>query len=263
VPDSSRQVKRRGAVSAAAGVVCGMHILSALPLLADTLLVRPVAVPAPWYSVASGILSIVVTLLLLGIAVALLGMARALKSAEDRLGTKMQGLSTELIPLARNLNAIATQLASVTTDAKADFARLSATIGVVDDAVRDVIDATEARLARVATLLDAVQDEAEATVADATGLMRGVRAGARTLLRPREAGDTAPRRRARGAAAGASAWDAARTEAEVRARLAELEASLLEAVDVDDDDELPADDTGAEERVPRDTGGPRVRRGRR
>ena len=58
-----------------------MMTIPALALVADTLLVRPVDVPAPWYSVATGILSIVVTLLLLGIAVALLGMARALKGA--------------------------------------------------------------------------------------------------------------------------------------------------------------------------------------
>lgn len=241
-----------------------MHILSALPLLADTLLVRPVAVPAPWYSVASGVLSIVVTVLLLGIALALLGMARALKSAEERLGTKLQGLGTELIPLARNLNAIATQLADVTTDAKADFARLSSTIGVVDAAVRDVIDATEARLARVATLLDAVQNEAEATVADATGLMRGMREGARTLLRPHDEAHEAPRRRKTAAKSDAPPqWDAARAESEVRARLAELEASLQASVDADEDEDTHAGVPRDHDDAARATGGPRVRRGRR
>jgi uncharacterized protein YoxC len=243
-----------------------MTLIPALALVADTLLVRPVAVPAPWYSVATGVLSIVVTVLLLGIAVALLGMARALHKAEDRLGARLQGLSTELVPLARNLNQIASQLSAVTTDAKADFARLSSTVGAVDDAVRSVIEATESRLARVATLIDAVQGEAEATVADATGLVRGVREGARSLLNTsaRDSSSRAPRSR-RKRRSQRDTWDAARTEAEVHARLAELEATLFESLDDDRGDDTAMDrdgNTDVAETDARHSGGPRVRRAR-
>lgn len=213
-----------------------MLTIPALAAMVDTLLVRPVDLPAPWYSVATGVLSIIVTLLLLGIAVALLGMARALKGAENRLGGRMQGLADELIPLARNLNQIATQLTEVTTEARGDLKRLSGTIGAVDDAVRDVIDAGEARLARFGVLLDVLQDEAQATVASATGAMRGVRTGAGSLVsnlfrgRERGARPSASRSRDRD--------DHALTETDIRARLAALEAAFLAPDEADEADDV-------------------------
>jgi hypothetical protein len=207
-------------------------------LIADTLLVRPVDVPAPWYSVATGVLSVVVTLLLLGIAVALLGMARALKGAESRLGGSMKGLADELIPLARNLNQIATQLSEVTTEARGDLRRLSGTIGAVDEAVRDVIDAGEERLARFGTLLDAVQDEAQATVASATGVVRGIRTGTGSLVSDFFGRRSAPPRRAPRTR---DVDDTTLDEDDIRARLAALEAAF-KAGDDDDEDEDDFDD---------------------
>jgi hypothetical protein len=214
-----------------------------LAFLADTLLVRPVAVPAPWYSVATGVLSIVVTLLLLGIAVALLGMARALKGAEKNLGGRMQGLADELIPLARNLNQIATQLSEATVEARAEIRRISGTINVVDDAVRDAIDAGESRLAQFGVLLDAVQDEAQATVASATSVIRGVRTGTGAMVsglfgrNGKSRSAVKPRHRV------ASELDAL-DETDVRSRLAALEAALaaLDDDDDDEDDEFDGDD---------------------
>jgi hypothetical protein len=214
-----------------------MLTIPALAVLADTLLVRPVDLPAPWYSVATGVLSIVVTLLLLGIAVALLGMARALKGAEHRLGGRMQGLADELIPLARNLNQIATQLSDVTTEARNDLKRLSGTVGAVDDAVRDVIEAGEARLARVGVLLDVLQDEAQATVASATGAMRGVRTGAGSLVSNLFRGATPPSRDERPAPGRGRRRDHdALQESDIRDRLAALEAAFFESDDDEEDD---------------------------
>ena len=209
---------------------------SVLAVVADTLLVRPVDVPAPWYSVATGVLSIVVTLLLLGIAIALLGMARALKGAETNLGGRMQGLADELIPLARNLNQIATQLSEVTGEARVELKRLSGTITVVDDAVRDAIDAGEDRLAQFGTLLDAVQDEAQATIASATGMVRGMRTGAGAMFSGLfgRSGTSKPVKRR---AAAPHRDDAPRLldEDDVRSRLAALEAAFAEQDDDDDD----------------------------
>ena len=207
-----------------------------LALVADTVLVRPVGVPTPWYSVASGVLSIVVTLLLLGIAVALLGMARALKGAESRLGGSMKGLTEELLPLARNLNQIAVQLSDVTVAVRGDLQKISGTIGAVDDAVRDALDAGEARLGQLGTLVDAVQDEAQAVVGSATGMMRGMRAGAGTLAKsffarsdePRPARRRRPVSRpvSRPAAAADERTALELEESEILARLAALEAAF-------------------------------------
>ena len=212
-------------------------------MVADTLLMRPVDVPAPWYDVASGVLSVVVTLLLLGIAVALLGMARALKGAERTVGGRLQGLADELIPLARNLNQIATQLSEVTTSARGDLRTLSGTIGAVDDAVRDAIDAGEARLHQFGIMLDVVQDETQATVASATGMVRGVRTGAGALVSNlfRRASAPAPHDgHARGARNGDSP---PLTDADVYARIAALEAALAELEDGDGND--AEENTGA------------------
>ena len=208
-----------------------------LPLvstIADTLLVRPVDVPTPWYAVASGVMSVIVTLLLLGIAVALLGMARALKNAESHFGGRIQGLTDELIPLAKNLNHIATQLSEVTTAARGDLARISGTIATVDDAVRDALDAGELRLAQFGTLLDAVRDEAQATVASATGLVRGLRTGAGSLASDVFGGKGSSRRAARRTARDASEADALE-ESAILARIATLEAALAELDDEADD----------------------------
>jgi hypothetical protein len=220
-----------------------MMTIPALALVADTLLVRPVDLPAPWYSVATGILSIVVTLLLLGIAVALLGMARALKGAESNLGGRMQGLADELVPLARNLNQIATQLSEVTVAARGDLAKLSGTIGAVDDAVRDVIDAGEARFHQFGTLLDAVQDEAQATVASATGVMRGVRTGAGSMVSSLFGRNGMSTSRSRSRRAAPYDDRLPLDEEEVRARLAALEAAFATH---DAAEERPADADRAE-----------------
>ncbi len=209
-------------------------------LAADTLLVRPVDVPAPWYSVATGILSIVVTLLLLGIAIALLGMARALKGAERNLGGRMQGLADELVPLARNLNHIATQLSEVTEAARGDLAKLSGTVGAVDDAVRDAIDAGEWRLRRFGTLLDAVQDEAQATVASATGAMRGMRTGAGSMVASLFGRNGTSKHRARTRRPAPDEEHTTIEEDDVRARLALLEAAFAERNT--DEDDAEADD---------------------
>ncbi len=238
VPDSWRQVKRRGAPRIRRQVRFGMTTIPVLALIADTLLVRPVDVPAPWYNVATGILSIVVTLLLLGIAAAVLGIARAVRGAEHNLGKRFQGLSDELIPLVRNLNQVATQLSEVTTAVRKDLGRLSGTVGAVDDAVRDALDASQHRLAQFATLVDAVQDEAEATIASATGLMRGVRAGVGTLFSDvLGRGGMAGRRKARRAARRSERSETELDESDVRSRLAALEAAFEDGDEDDDEDE--------------------------
>ncbi len=214
-----------------------MMTLPAFALVADTLLVRPVDIPAPWYSVATGVLSIVVTLLLLGIAVALFGMGRALKAAEHRFGHRLEGLSTELIPLAKTLNSLAMQLAEVTTSARSDLRKLSGTISAVDDAVRDALDAGEARLERLGTLVDVVQEEAEATVASATGVVRGVRTGARSLVT--SLFDRRPKSSARASSRSRTRRDETRDELEesdIRARLAALEAAFSEIEEDEDED---------------------------
>ncbi len=216
-----------------------MPMMPLLATLADTLLVRPVDMPTPWYSVASGVLSVIVTLLLLGIAIALLGMARAVKHAESRFGVRIQGLADELIPLAKNLNQIAVQLSEVTTAARADLARLSGTVAAVDDAVRDALDAGESRLAQFGTLIDAVQDEAQSTIASATGLVRGVRTGAGALLSGVFSRGTsakaAPARRS--LRRDRDAADATLLhESAIIARIAALEAALAD-IDSDEDDE--------------------------
>lgn len=231
-----------------------MQIPPVLAIIADTLLMRPVDVPAPWYDVASGVLSVVVTLLLLGIAVALLGMARALKGAERSVGGRLQGLADELVPLARNLNQIATQLSEVTTSARGDLRKLSGTIGAVDDAVRDAIDAGEARLHQFGIMLDVVQDETQATVASATGMVRGLRTGAGALVSNlfRRASAPVPHdghaRRAR------NGDSPPLTDADVYARIAALEAALaaLEDGDADDAEEnIGAGSRDARASVPR------------
>lgn len=215
-----------------------MTTIPVLALIADTLLVRPVDVPAPWYNVATGILSIVVTLLLLGIAAAVLGMARAVSGAEQSLGKRFQGLSDELIPLVRNLNQAATQLSELTKAVRKDLDRLSGTVGAVDDAVRDALDAGEQRLTQFATLVDAVQDEAAATVATATGLIRGVRTGAGTLFADvMGRGGKAGRRPARRATRRSERSEAELDESDVRARLAALEAALAASDEDEDEDE--------------------------
>ena len=217
-----------------------MHMNLALAFVADTLLVRPVDVPAPWYSVATGILSIIVTVLLLGIAIALLGMARAVKHAEHRLGGRLQGLADELIPLAKNVNQIAGQVSEVMTSARGDIARLSGTIGAVDDAVRDALDASQARLHQFGVMLDAVQDEAQSTVASATGMMRGMRTGAgalvRNLFRSKESrSDPAARART---GVGARERAALLDESDVIARIAALEAALASTGTEEDDNDM-------------------------
>lgn len=216
-----------------------MMTIPALALAADTILVRQVGIPAPWYDVATGILSIVATLLLLGIALAMLGMARALKAAEHSLGRRVQGLSEELIPLAKTLNQLALQLTDVTASARKDLQKLSGTVIAVDDAVRGAIEAGESRLAQLGVLVDVVQEEAEATVASATGVMRGVRTGAGSMFstlfdRGRTASTRGPSRRAASRRQQPESLD----ESDIRARLAALEAAFTE---LDDDDEHEAE----------------------
>ena len=165
----------------------------AAPVRAETLLVRPVAMPAPWYEVATGVFAVVAILLLLGITVALLGAARSLKGAESSLGRKVDTLAGELVPLLRRLNEVSGDLQEVVRSVKGDVVRLSGTAGAVDATVRDVLSVTERRVARVAAMIDDVTDEAQATVDTARGLMADVRGGAGDMV-ARFVGGAAARR---------------------------------------------------------------------
>ncbi len=261
VPDSGHQVKRGGAPFRRCGVLSIMIPSPFMTLAADTLLVRPVAMPTPWYSVATGVLSIVVTLLLLGIAIALLGMVRAMKNAENRLGSRVQGLADELIPLARNLNGAATQLSGIAETVRGDLARLSGTVSAVDDAVRDTLDAGEKRLREFGALIDVVQGEAEATVASASSLMRGVRTGVSSFvtdaLGTSDRNDRASRTRSRHT----SYNDRPSDDRDVRARLAALESAFddIEADDDDYDDEHSENDTHGDDVAATTRRGPKIR----
>ncbi|MCU0626147.1 MAG: hypothetical protein MUF21_06610 [Gemmatimonadaceae bacterium] len=120
------------------------------PVRAETLLVKPVAMPAAWYDVATGFFAIAGTLLLLVIGVLLLGLARAIQGAGQTVGRKLETLSGELVPLARRLHDVAGDLQEVTQQVKGDIARLGGTAGAVDETVRDVLAVTERRVARLA-----------------------------------------------------------------------------------------------------------------
>jgi hypothetical protein len=201
---------------------------------AETLLVRPVSLPTPWYDAAGGILSIVTTLLLVGIIVALLSVARALRGVEHRMTGRLQALTDELIPLVRTLNGAATEVAAMTSTVRGDLQRLSATVGVVDTSVREAIGAAETRLATFAAMLDTVQDEAQETVASAAGLMRGIRGGARSMFSQFMESPPARPRAARADASPAS-------DEEAQSLLDEYDAALD---DDDEDDDYEFDDAG-------------------
>lgn len=176
----------------------------AAPVRAETLLVRPVAVPAPWYEVATGVFAIAALLLLLGIVVLLAGAARAMKGTESSLVRKLDTLGGELVPLLRRLHEVTGDLQEITRSVRGDLQRLSGTASAVDGTVRDVLAVTEARVARVAAMVDEVTDEAETQVAAARALLGDVRRGAASMARSFGArtnrDDAGDARAARGAA---------------------------------------------------------------
>jgi hypothetical protein len=174
----------------------------AAPVRAETLLVRPVAIPAPWYEVATGVFAIVALLLLLGIVVLLAGAARAMKGTESSLTRKLDTLGGEIVPLLRRLHEVTGDLQEITRSVKGDLQKLSGTATAVDGTVRDVLAVTEARVARVAAMVDEVTDEAQAQVSSARALLADVRRGASSMVqsfgartgrdRPRAGSDAAP-----------------------------------------------------------------------
>mgnify|MGYP002783547657 CR=1 FL=1 len=155
----------------------------ATPVRAETLLVRPVAVPAPWYEVATGIFAIAALLLLLGIVLLLAGAARAMKGTESSLTAKLDVLGRELVPLLRRLHDVTTDLQEITRSVRGDLQKLSGTASAVDGTVRDVLAVTEARVARVAAMVDDATEEAQQQVDSARALLGEMRRGATSMVR--------------------------------------------------------------------------------
>lgn len=137
-----------------------------------------------WAALASDLGTIVIAVALVAIVVALVPVALSALRAQRRVRSMLQKVQQQAQPLMGHAVSVADNVDYVTTAIRSDVERLKQTIDQAQARLERAASVAEERIARFNSLLDLVQDEAEALFVDAASTVRGVRAGTEVLREP-------------------------------------------------------------------------------
>jgi hypothetical protein len=167
---------------------------------------------AGWFGesvrIASGILTLVACLLLIGVIVAGLRAWRAVGEAKTRLVPAVR----DLAPLLASLRRTADNLEAVTAAILVDVVEVHRTVLEANHGARAAVHDAERRVRRLGDLVGTVEQEIEGALVGVVAAARGVRAGASVLREMMGVGDAdthPPTRRRQAQAEGASSYTAA------------------------------------------------------
>ena len=144
----------------------------------DTTIVKQVAATPSLFervaTVASGLVSIVLLLLMVGAVFGALSFRKSFKRLND-LMTRLHG---DVQPLIQHASGIADNIDYITTSIRADVQKVNDTIATANERLRSAMSVTERRLQEFNALLAVVQEEAEGVFVSTASTVRGVRRGA-------------------------------------------------------------------------------------
>jgi len=165
--------------------------------LPDTIVARMIAPEAGTFeritSVASGLTSIVVLILVLVLIFAVL----SLRKTQNRLNGLIDRLHGDIGPIAKHAGGVADDVHYISTTVRTDVQRVSRTVNSANVRMQNAIRATEEKMHELHSLLDVAQEEAQDIFVRSASTARGVRAGLESFGEARQQDDRAQRMRGR------------------------------------------------------------------
>jgi len=162
----------------------GAWLLQQAATLPDTVVMKTVAAERGWFetvtSIASGIISIALVVLVIVGAPAAWAFWRTLRKTRDLLDR----LQADLAPITRHASSIADNLDYITTSIRHDVQQVNATIASANRRLNDAVAITESRLNEFNALLHVAQEEAEQAFVSTAAAVRGVRTGMASFSDP-------------------------------------------------------------------------------
>jgi hypothetical protein len=181
------------------------------PAAVDTVVMRLLPPEPSWFaqavSIASGILTLVACLLLIGVVLLAI---RQRKVAAERRSTLVT-LSRDLAELLAAAKHISQEIATISSSVRSDVAELHDTVAYTNRRARRTVAALADRVDLFTETVAVVQEEAQDVIVNGLAAVRGVRAGVRAAVRGPETdadevdAEPRPRRRRRVREAGSAA----------------------------------------------------------
>lgn len=141
----------------------------------------------------NGVLALVVLLIGSVALITLVMLLLTLRKSVIRSSALIEQFVADSKPLMASVTNVAQDAREVVAMLRTDVERVTDAAGVISDQLLDMADAAAARVDELHAVVDVLQNELEDTAIGAIATVRGVRAGARTLVhRRRPEPDDAP-----------------------------------------------------------------------
>ena len=161
-------------------------LLQAAATLPDTIVTKQVETDPGWFSkftsIASGIMTIALTVL----TIFLVPAAYRFRHTHSRISKLLDQVYGDVQPVMRHAASVTDNLDYITTAIRVDVQQLTRTVSTANEQLLKAVRETEQRVADFHALLDVVQSEAEDVFVSTASTVRGVRAGARSLMSERD-----------------------------------------------------------------------------
>ena len=161
-------------------------LLQAAAALPDTIVTKQVQTDPGWFSkftsIASGIMTIALTVL----TIFLVPAAYRFRHTHAKISKLLDQVYGDVQPVMRHAANVTDNLDYITTAIRVDVQQLTRTVATANEQLIRAVRDTEQRVADFHALLDVVQSEAEDVFVSTASTVRGVRAGARTLMDERK-----------------------------------------------------------------------------
>jgi uncharacterized protein YoxC len=152
--------------------------------LSDTVYTKQLAsVPSTFEritSIASGLLTVALLVLVIGAMVA----AWSFRRSYLRMNRILERMYSDITPIVRHANSVADNVNYITTSIRTDVQQISATIATANERLQEAVKSTERRLGDFNALLKVVQEEAEQMFVSTAAAVRGVRTSASAMSEP-------------------------------------------------------------------------------
>ena len=165
------------------GVPLLLQVAATLP---DTIVTKQVQTDPGWFSKFTSIASGLMTIALLVLTVFLVPAAYNFRHTHKKISKLLDQVYGDVQPVMRHAASVADNLDYITTAIRVDVQQLTRTVATANEQLLRAVRETEERVADFHALLDVVQSEAEDVFVSTASTVRGVRAGARSLLSERE-----------------------------------------------------------------------------
>ena len=161
-------------------------LLQAAATLPDTIVTKQVQTDPGWFSkftsIASGIMTIALTVL----TIFLVPAAYRFRHTHAKIAKLLDQVYGDVQPVMRHAANVTDNLDYITTAIRVDVQQLTRTVSTANEQLMRAVRETEQRVADFHALLDVVQSEAEDVFVSTASTVRGVRAGARSLMHERD-----------------------------------------------------------------------------